>query len=201
MNRIFSVDGQVFRFLSAAYQLLVLNLITLLFCLPIVTIFGSISAAFHVLFEIEEQQEVPVWQLFWQHFKANLLVSSLINLYVFLVIGGLGVLIYVLGDTVASFPLLLAMAFSLIVALTVAMTLGKEAGTLRELLNRSLVLDLKYTGFFALAFSLFVIWFLVPIFLPRLGFLWFFFAFSLPMFISSKIYSYTLKHLTDKIQE
>ncbi|MGO4937401.1 DUF624 domain-containing protein [Fundicoccus sp. Sow4_H7] len=203
MKEFFSVDGQVFKFLTAAFQLLTLNLITLLFCLPIITIFSSFTAAFHVLFAIQEQKEVAVWRVFWAHFKANIKHTMAINVLVVILIGFLGVLTYQLGDSIMSFPIMLLLAFCLIVILTLAMTVGhtSKRSTIKEAVNQSLLLDLKYTGFFALAFSAFVIWFLIPIFLPRLAFLWFFFSLSLPMFLSAKIYQYALIHLTKKIQE
>lgn len=201
MNKYFSLDGKIFQTLSALYQLIVLNMITLLFCLPIVTIGGSLSAAFSVLFAIEEQKEVPVFKLFWNHFKANFKNSSILGLLMTTLFIIEGLLIYFFGNSIFGFLWLILLAFTLIIALTCLLTLGHLSQGLKQTVSVSLFLNLKYTGYYCLGFSVFAIWFLIPIFLPLTFFLWFFFSLSVPMLLMIKIYQFTYTNFYEKLEE
>ena len=48
MNRLFNIDNPVMQFLSKMFDLIVLNLIFILSCIPIITIGASISALYYV---------------------------------------------------------------------------------------------------------------------------------------------------------
>ena len=48
MNRLFNIDNPVMQFLSKMFDLVVLNLIFILSCIPIITIGASISALYYV---------------------------------------------------------------------------------------------------------------------------------------------------------
>lgn len=78
MNRIFGMDTKVSRFLSMAWNLIVLNLLTLLGCLPIVTAGASLTAMHYVLLKLVRKEESYIGRMFRQAFKENFRQSTIL---------------------------------------------------------------------------------------------------------------------------
>lgn len=71
MNRLFNLDNPFMQFLFRVSDLIILNLIFMLSCIPIVTIGASISALHAVCLKIVRGQESYMWQGFWKAFRQN----------------------------------------------------------------------------------------------------------------------------------
>lgn len=71
MNRLFNLDNPFMQFLFRVSDLIILNLIFMLSCIPIVTIGASISALHSVCLKIVRGQESYMWQRFWKAFRQN----------------------------------------------------------------------------------------------------------------------------------
>ena len=71
MNRLFNLDNPFMQFLFRVSDLIILNLIFMLSCIPIVTIGASISALHSVCLKIVRGQESYMWQGFWKAFRQN----------------------------------------------------------------------------------------------------------------------------------
>jgi uncharacterized membrane protein YesL len=92
MGTFFQLDSPISRNLAKIVDVLLLNIIFILFSLPIVTIGASLTALYSVHFKIARGEHPSIWISFIQSFKKNLKQSSLIW---FLLIG-IGVIL--LGD-------------------------------------------------------------------------------------------------------
>ncbi|HEO8422123.1 Predicted integral membrane protein [Mycobacteroides abscessus subsp. abscessus] len=92
MGSFFQLDSPISRNLAKIVDVLLLNIIFILFSLPIVTIGASLTALYSVNFKIARGEHPSIWISFIQSFKKNLKQSSLIW---FLLIG-IGVIL--LGD-------------------------------------------------------------------------------------------------------
>ena len=77
MGKLFDYEHPILRFLSKISDLFVLNLITLLLCLPIVTIGASITAAHYTALKLH-RGESYVFQSFWKSFRENFKQSTII---------------------------------------------------------------------------------------------------------------------------
>lgn len=71
MNKLFNLDNPVMQFLSAMADLIILNLLTLLCCLPIFTIGASLSAMHYVLLKMARKEESYIVKPFFKAFKDN----------------------------------------------------------------------------------------------------------------------------------
>ena len=71
MNRLFNLENPFMQFLFRVSDLIILNLIFMLSCIPIVTIGASISALHSVCLKIVRGQESYMWQGFWKAFRQN----------------------------------------------------------------------------------------------------------------------------------
>ena len=68
----FGLDGKFFRGLTKAGDFLILGLITVIFCIPVITIGASLTAAFYAGMKLVKDEENYVFKDFWKSFKTNL---------------------------------------------------------------------------------------------------------------------------------
>lgn len=69
--KFFSVESPLYKFMQSLWDILKLNFMWMIFCIPIVTIGGSTIAAFSVLLRMSEDQEGNVIKDFWKAFREN----------------------------------------------------------------------------------------------------------------------------------
>lgn len=78
INNIFNMDGPLFRGLSKVADIMILNLIFLLCCIPIVTIGASVTAMSYVTLKMKDGEEGYIFRTFFRSFKENFKQSTLI---------------------------------------------------------------------------------------------------------------------------
>lgn len=71
MKKFFGMDTKLYRFCAMAWNLICLNLITLVFCIPVVTAGASLTAMHYVLLKLVRREEGYIGRMFWGAFKAN----------------------------------------------------------------------------------------------------------------------------------
>ncbi len=77
MGGLFNYDSPLMTTLGKITDLVLLNVLTLIFCIPIVTIGASITACHYAALKIK-RGEGYVFKSFWKSFKENLLQSTVI---------------------------------------------------------------------------------------------------------------------------
>lgn len=80
MKSIFSHEGVLFRFAERLGNLILLNLLYLLFCIPIVTIGPATAALHYVTLKYAANEEDRVWAPFIHSFRQNLKQGILVGL-------------------------------------------------------------------------------------------------------------------------
>lgn len=91
MGNIFNMDSPVMRFLSRLCDLMILNLLCIICCLPIITAGASVTALYSVTLKMVKGEESYIFKGFFKAFKENLKISTII----WVVLALLGVLIFV----------------------------------------------------------------------------------------------------------
>ena len=76
----FGLDGKLFRGLTKAGDFIILAVITVVFCLPVVTIGASLTAAFYSGIKLVRDEESYVYKDFWKSFKMNFAQGFLLEL-------------------------------------------------------------------------------------------------------------------------
>jgi len=71
----FSYDGPIMSFLSRVADILILNVLTLIFSIPLITIGAATTAAHYTALKMR-REEGHVWSSFWKSFKENLKQST-----------------------------------------------------------------------------------------------------------------------------
>jgi uncharacterized membrane protein YesL len=71
MEKFFDSDNPVMRFLSRLVDLVILNLITLLYSLPVITLGGALTAMNYVLLHMVRRDETYLISMFRKSFREN----------------------------------------------------------------------------------------------------------------------------------
>ena len=72
MSRMFSYDGPLMTFIGKIADLLILNVIWLLCCIPIITIGPATTAMYYVTLKLARNEEPSIVKSFFHSFKMNL---------------------------------------------------------------------------------------------------------------------------------
>lgn len=83
MGRFLSIDSPLMRGMSKVADLMILNLLVILTCVPVITIGASLSAMHYVLIKLNRNEGTSVFKMYFKSFKENLLQGTvlwLINL-------------------------------------------------------------------------------------------------------------------------
>ena len=72
MGKLFNLDSPILRVLGTLADMCLLNIMTLICCLPVFTAGASITAMHYVLLKMVRNEEGYVWKEFWKSFKENL---------------------------------------------------------------------------------------------------------------------------------
>ncbi|MDO5134404.1 MAG: DUF624 domain-containing protein [Eubacteriales bacterium] len=80
MERFFNMDNKFFTFMGKVADLMILNLLCLVCCIPVVTIGASLTALFYVTLKMARNEESYIVRSFFRSFKENLKQSLVINL-------------------------------------------------------------------------------------------------------------------------
>ena len=78
MGNLFNPDNKVMQLGASFFDLMSLQIATLLFCLPVVTAGAAFTAMHNVLLKIYRDQGYSVWPDFWACFKANFKQATLL---------------------------------------------------------------------------------------------------------------------------
>lgn len=199
MRKIFDIDGSLNSFLTVMYQIMLINVLTVIFSLPILTMGSAVSAGYQLLME---QGTRPVnLKRFVECFKDNLKVGTVLTLIHLLTVL---VLVQVVSSTIGTpfqFLSLFVLSFVALVCMNTLLVTARLKLNVVECLKFSLALTMRYTGFFCVNLAILAISFLIPIFLPKLMFLWFFLGIGLPMFLQVKIFGHCIDRFQHFIEE
>jgi len=76
MGKMFSMDGPLFKFLDKTVNLIFLNILWIIFSIPVITVGASTTAMFSVMMKMARDREGYMWQGFWKAFKENFKQST-----------------------------------------------------------------------------------------------------------------------------
>lgn len=78
MNNLFSYDNKFFEILGKITDIVILNLLCIISCLPIVTIGASITTAYYVAMKMIKDEETYIVKEFIRSFKENFKTSTIV---------------------------------------------------------------------------------------------------------------------------
>ena len=84
MNRFFNMDNKFFVFMGRVADLILLNILCILCCIPIVTAGASITALYYVTLKMARDEESYIIRSFFRSFKQNFKQATIINVIMLL---------------------------------------------------------------------------------------------------------------------
>lgn len=193
MGNLFNFDNPFFRTINKLVDVVWLNIIFVVFSLPIFTIGASTTAMLSVTMKMARDKEGYMWQGFWKSFKQNFKQSTIIWLLMLLVAAVLGTDIYFFASLTESYAKLLKalmMGLSIVAACTAIYLFPLQAqfeNTIKQTLKNALFMAIRHLPWTILLVVIVavcgvLIWLFLPIAV--------FFGFGLTAFICSYIYNH-----------
>lgn len=147
MKNLFDTEGTFFQFLSRVCDLILLNVLFLVCCLPVVTIGASYAAMHKVTQDYILENDAGVWTPFFRAFGANFKQATAVWLVQLIVIVGLAadfllITDYFAGTLATVLYTLLAMLAMLVACVSAYMIplLVRYENTLRQHLSNAVML-------------------------------------------------------------
>lgn len=78
MEKVFSIDGKLFNFLNKCTDLVILNILWIICCIPIITIGASTTAMHYVTLKMAKGEESYIVKSFFHSFRQNLKQATMV---------------------------------------------------------------------------------------------------------------------------
>lgn len=98
MNQLFNIDNPVMQFISKIFDLVLLNLIFILFCIPVFTMGASLCALYYVSLKIVRGEDPYIWKNFFKAFRQNFKQGTLVFILLLFASVFLGMDFYIINS-------------------------------------------------------------------------------------------------------
>lgn len=203
--KLFDIDSPLMSGLNKFADLVWLNVLTILCCLPIVTAGASITAMHYMCLKLARNEEGYITKGFFKSFKMNLKQSTIIwivNLLLLIFIFGDLWILYFSG---VEFHILvhIAVIFVGVVVLLIGSfvypVLAKFDNTTMKIVKNSLVISMvqlpKSVIYLVLTIGALIATIFIPMFLP----IYFFFGVAYPAYLFAKLYDKFFEKLENQV--
>lgn len=197
--KLFNIDSPLMRTLGKASDLVILNLLTVLMCIPIVTAGASFTAMHYCCLKLVRDHENKISKQFFHSFKDNLRQSTVIWLILLAIVGFFGTdlyLMYINPTEVSTFILggiIAALALLFFVGIMVFPIQAKFYNPISKTFKTAFLYSFKHFPRTLLIMLATLFPFLL-FFIGRLGLLLFplelCFCFSAPAFLAAYLYNH-----------
>ena len=153
MDRFFNMDNKFFTVMGRVADLIMLNVVFLICCLPIVTIGASLTALHYVTLKMARNEESYIIKSFFKSFKQNFKQATIINL---IMLAG-GAVLYLDLNIVSNmtgsmsqvlYILLIALGFLyLIIFLYIYPVLAKFYNSIKNTFRNALLMAIRHLPF------------------------------------------------------
>ena len=205
--KLFDLDSPLMQGLSKMADLMWLNILTILCCLPIVTVGPALTALNYMALKIVRNEECYITKGYFTSFKRNFIQGTIIWLIFLVIIAVLGCDFYIMsekGDQVGTVTYILVMASSIFVLFALMFVfpiLAKfDNSIFRTIKNALLVSAVQFPKTIAMI-VMYVIPVLLFIYIPQIIPLVLMFGLAIPAWLSAKMYNRFFQKLEDQIME
>lgn len=120
MDRFFDLDNGFFRFLNKVFDMIVLNLLVFILCIPVVTAGPAIASMYYIAMKEVKDEEGYVIKPFFNFFKKNFKQGVILELIIMAVAAVMTADIYIMYQwTQKDSGLFLSLLFSLIIGFAI----------------------------------------------------------------------------------
>ena len=203
--KIFDLDSPLMNVLNKMADLMWLNILTLICCIPVITAGAALTSMYYVALKIVRNEESYITRSFFKSFKTNFRQATLIWLLLMLVAAILGGDYYIITKSGMQFSqvlVVLIMAAGVLVICTslyVFPVLAKFDNTIMGTIRNAFIMSIlqlpKTVVMFVMAFFPLIIYLVSLRLIPII----FLFGFSLPAYASAMLYNKFFQKLEDQL--
>ena len=203
--KIFDLDSPLMNVLNKMADLMWLNILTLISCIPVITAGAALTSMHYVALKIVRNEESYITRSFFKSFKTNFRQATLIWLLLMLVAAILGGDYYIITKSGMQFSqvlVVLIMAAGVLVICTslyVFPVLAKFDNTIMGTIRNAFIMSIlqlpKTVVMFVMAFFPLIIYLVSLRLIPII----FLFGFSLPAYASAMLYNKFFQKLEDQL--
>lgn len=203
-----SIDSPLMQGLGKLADLMLLNLLTLVFCLPLFTIGASMTALYYMTLKIVRDEEVYIVKGFLKSFKENFKQSTVVWLIQIVVMAILGLdyyFLYFMEENPFPLPIQVMLMVVTVIAITTFMfiypVMSKFENGLKDTFKNAFLMGVMQLPKVVVMVVLWVAPIVLAIFAPQIFPLVVLFGMSLPAFASSFLYNKFFKKMEDRMIE
>ena len=203
--RFFQLDSPLMNFLNKVADLMWLNILTMVCCIPIVTVGASLTALHYMALKIVRNEECYITRGYFKSFKENLKQATVIWLLLLLVTGILAGDFYIIYkaeiefNTVIKVIILAAAILVLFTATFVFPVLAKFDNTVKRTIKNAFVMSILQFPKTILMIVMSVVPIVVAVLSYKLWPIVFLFCYSVPALVSAMLYNKFFQKLEDQI--
>ena len=207
MGGIFNLDSPLMQFLGKVADLMWLNILAMICCIPIFTAGASLTALHYMSLKIVRGEECYITRGFFKSFKQNFKQATIIWLILLLAILIMVGDIYIMKNSGLEFHIVLkviigVVAFLIIfAAMFVFPVLAKFDNTIKNTVKNAFIMSILQFPKTILMIILWVVPPVVAILFPQVFPVCFLFGLSLPAFVSALLYNKFFQKLEDRVLE
>ena len=201
------IDSPLMQGLSKVADLMILNLLTVVCCIPVITVGPALTALNYMALKIVRNEDSYIVRGFFKSFRENLRQGIIIWILFLLAAFVLWFDYVVMGSTETQFggigQILVGVAaiFVICTALYAFPLLAKFQNSIRATLKNALLVSMMQFPKTVLMFVMYLIPLLIFIFVFQMIPFVLFFGFSVPAWVSAKLYNKFFQKLEDRYWE
>ncbi|MCM1327696.1 MAG: DUF624 domain-containing protein [Bacteroidales bacterium] len=202
---IFDIDGPLMRFLEKVANLMWLNVLTMICCIPVFTAGAAFTALHYMCLKIVRDEESYITKAYFKSFKENFRQSTIIWLAMLALAAFLGLDFYIIIDLKVELPhivKLLVLAVGVLAAFTAVMIFPIQAkfdNPIKYTIKNAFAVSvLQFPKTFVMLVLLFVPMLLCYVSMQIFPVV-FLFGFSLPAYFSAHLYNKTFLSMEQQI--
>ena len=194
------------RFLERVFDIIVLNLMTLVLCIPIVTAGAAMTALYKTLFDIRQEKGRTVIG-FWQTFRAEFRPAMLLGILALVATAAYGGYLFLLYPQLAAerawaWITVAAIGALFFFPMTFVFPLfAKFENTVKKTIVNAFYMSIRHLPVTLLMIVMQAAWlvamFLVPAQAPFILLAWFFFGIALPAYLGSGLFLRVFKQYAE----
>lgn len=198
MGRLFNMDSGLFRFLSRLADLMILNLLFILTCIPIVTIGAACTSLYYVTMKMARDEDAYIARSYFKSFKQNFKQATLIWVAALLLLIVLFLDFQILNAMTAGYVNVIRIALisvSLIIAMILLYTfpvLAKFYNSIKNTLKNAFFMSIRHFPktlvMLAISIGAVVLTFLTSFTLTWGVLIWLMFGFALISYLHSRFF-------------
>ena len=204
MQNFLSTENKPYRFMMKLYQLIVLNLMFLISCLPVFTIGAALTAMYAVTLKMIEDKEENLLQTYLMRFKKEFRQST----FIWLTYSGIFIVFAFIYPTLRQifqmniilfYLFILIAAIGILTSLYIFPLLAKFENSNLGIIKSAFFLAMKHMTLSIILFFFFIFFIIfIPVFFPKLLFLSLALGFSLNAYVSSYIFLFIFNKYAEK---